>query len=147
MRLDRRVRLVCLATAVLAMFVVPAMQAGSTPAAEGKVRFQLRGETSGPNVAGRFILSGALSDRGKLVGHTELGGGDRTLYGAKGRIGITVRFRPGSHARLTTWRIINGTRAYAGLRGRGTESGIYGTPFGPSSMRITMTGTVWRSNG
>jgi hypothetical protein len=147
MRLDRRVRLVCLAMAVLAMFVVPAMQAGSTQAAEGKVRIQLRGATVGPGSAGRFILSGALSDRGRFVGHAELGAGHRTLYGVKGRIGITVRFRLGSPARSTTWRIINGTKAYAGLRGRGTESGIYGTPVGPGNMRIAMTGTVWRSNG
>jgi hypothetical protein len=83
MRLDRRVRLVCLATAVLAMFVVPAMRAGSTPAAEGKVRIQLRGATVGPSSAGRFILSGALSDRGRFVGHAELGAGHRTLYGKR----------------------------------------------------------------
>jgi hypothetical protein len=139
-RLVYRIRLVCLMTAGLAMFVAPAMQAGSTPA-KGKVRIDLRGKVMGSpdrpqDRAGRFILSGAISDRGRFVDHVEIGA-NRTLYGARGT--LWIRIRPVDQA----WRITKGSGAYARLRGRGTQRGLYGAPSAPR-VRLTMIGTVWR---
>lgn len=138
-----RIRLVSLVTAGLAMFVAPAMQAGSTPA-KGKVRIDLRGKVMGSpdrphSRAGRFILSGAISDRGRFVDHVELGG-NRTLYGARGTMWIRIRL-VGDHQ---SWRVTKGSGAYAQLRGRGTQRVLYGGPSAPRAVRITMIGTVWR---
>ena len=140
-------QLVCMVTAGMAMSVALAVHAGSTTAATGtssasesgaaqrKVRIELRGKVLGArgNV-GRFTLSGALSDRGRFVDDAGLYIA-RTLYGAKGTIRITVGPRG-------SWRMTKGTKAYAGLRGRGQESGLY-----DRTMHITMTGTVWRILG
>lgn len=137
-------KLVCTVTAGIAVSVVLAVQAGSTTAATGRssasasgaaqsnVRIDLKGRMLGARGnKGRFTLSGALADRGRFVD----GAGiitARTLYSAKGIIRITVSPRG-------SWRITKGTKAYAGLRGRGQERGLYGR-----TIDITMTGTVWR---
>jgi hypothetical protein len=132
-------------TAGMALVVMMAVHAGSTTAAagtsnaresgaaQGKVRIELRGRVLGArgNV-GRFILSGALSDRGRFVDDLVGLHIARTLSGGKGTIRITVGPRG-------AWRITKGTKAYAGLRGRGKEGGLY-----DRNLRITMTGTVWR---
>lgn len=141
---NRIQKLVCTATAGIAVFVVLAVQPGSTTAAaitssasageaaRGKVRIELNGTVLGARGnRGRFTLSGALADRGRffdLPGLANL----RTLYGAKGTIRIIVGQRG-------SWRITKGTKAYAGLRGRGKERGLY-----DRNLHITMTGTVWR---
>ena len=137
-------QLVCTVAAGMAVSLVLAVQAGSTAAAtgtssasaseaaQGKVRIELRGKVLGARGnEGRFTLSGALSDRGRFVDKPSLVI-PRTLYGAKGTIRITV----GPRGR---WWITRGTKAYAGLRGRGREGGLY-----DRNLRITMTGTVWR---
>jgi hypothetical protein len=150
-RLTRRrlsIGVVCLVTAGLAMFVAPAMQAGSTPAANGKVRVVLSGKSLGARGdSGRFTMSGALSDRGRFWQQAEVDfAGIRILYGAKGRIRIYVVTRQGPRASVA-WRIIKGTKAYAGLRGRGTEREANVDPRRPGRFLSTMTGTVWRSKG
>jgi hypothetical protein len=141
---DRVRKLVCMVTAGVAVVLMLAVQPGPTAAATGmskasasgsalgKVRIELRGRVLGPRGnRGTFILSGALSDRGRFVDQASLNV-PRTLYGAKGTIRIIV----GSYG---SWRITKGTRAYAGLQGRGREGGLYGR-----TLRITMTGSVWR---
>lgn len=131
------------------LFLVLAAQAGLTAAAtdssdaitsaalQGKVRIHLRGSVSGsqfpPVVRGRFIISGAIYDRGRFVdrGGQRLGlSAERTLFGAKGTIRLTV-------GPAGSWRITKGTRAYTGLRGRGRTQGLYSR-----SVDLTMKGTV-----
>jgi hypothetical protein len=95
------------------------------------VRIELKGTMLGARGSkGRFKLSGALADRGRFVDGPGLAI-PRTLYGAKGTIRIIVGPRG-------SWRITKGTKAYAGLHGRGKAGGLYGP-----NLHITMTGTVW----
>ena len=143
-------KVICTVAAGMAVTAVLAFQAGSTTAAsgtssasasgavQGKVRIELRGRVLGPRGnRGRFILSGALTDRGRFVDAPGLNI-PRTLYGAKGAIRIIVG-KLGSCAFQNCWKITKGTRAYAGLHGRGTEGGLY-----DRNLHITMTGRVWR---
>jgi hypothetical protein len=121
---------------------------------QGTVRIDLDGKRDGPQFAatarGRFVLSGTLtrsgghgpattiSDRGTFVDTGLLGRNPqfhphvRTLRGTKGTIRIAI---DGSGH----WRVTEGTKAYAGLRGRGQQSGEY-----PRPVDITMTGTLSR---
>jgi hypothetical protein len=144
MSTDQIRKLVCTVTAGMALVVMLALQAGSTAAATGtasasaskaapgKVRIELTGRVLGARGnRGRFILSGALSDRGRFVDAPGLYI-PRTLYGARGAIRIIVGTRG-------SWRITKGTKAYAGLHGYGTERGLY-----DNTIHITMTGRVWR---
>lgn len=136
----------------VSLFLVVAVQAGWTAAAtgtsdasssgsmQGKVRIHLQGSLSGPQFAafgrGRFTASGAITDRGRFVdkfqgihppGEPHL----RTLRGAKGTLLIEVD----GHGQ---WRIAQGTKAYAGLRGRGILQGRYRN----KGIDATMIGTV-----
>jgi hypothetical protein len=140
-----RIKVVCTVTAAMAVTLVLAVHPGSpkassgapsaSGAAQGKVRIELTGRVLGPRGnRGRFILSGALTDRGRFVDAPGLNI-PRTLYGAKGAIRILV----GTRASQASWRITKGTKAYAGLHGRGTERGLY-----DNTIHITMTGRVWR---
>jgi hypothetical protein len=118
--------------------------AGLSAALEGKVQIHVTGRHTGPQPSryqpmririahGRFTLSGALSDRGTFEDTWRLNVGRvRTLFGAKGT--ITIAFVGPS----PTWRIEQGTRAYAGLRGRGKGRG----PHSQGRFEITMTGRV-----
>jgi hypothetical protein len=151
-------------TTVAGLFCVLALQAGVTAAAtgtskastdnalQGDIRVLLRGYTEGPQFAafgrGRFTMSGAISDHGRFVdefqgAHPPNEPHVRTLHGAKGTIQIKVE---GAYAqwtaagvpRLPKWQITSGTKAYAGLRGRGTQEGKY--KFG--GIYATMAGTI-----
>jgi hypothetical protein len=126
-----RIKVVCTVTAVMAVTLVLAVHAGSpkassgapgaSGAAQGKVRIELTGRVLGPRGnRGRFILSGALTDRGRFVDAP----------------GLNI---PRTRASQASWRITKGTKAYAGLHGRGTERGLY-----DNTIHITMTGRVWR---
>ena len=69
----------------------------------------------GPGLTrGRFTISGAIADRGRFVNDSYVGPGRgvHILFGAKGTIRITV-------GQFESWRITKGTKAYAGLHGRG----------------------------
>jgi hypothetical protein len=136
-----RTRLAYLLAAGVALFVAPALQAGSAPAAKSKVRIELRRVPS-DGALGRFVLMGGLSDRGRF---TEQGGGSRapygttTLRGAKGGIRIRVMNLQFPHTG-PDWRILAGTKAYAGLKGQGRIGHcVYVAP----RMNCTMIGTVW----
>jgi hypothetical protein len=89
---------------------------------------------------GRCTVSGAISDRGKFVDDARLSVHPhvRTLFGRKGTIRMSVYLERGH------WEIIGGTRAYAGLRGRGRESnsGRCGSSGLGCPISITMTGRV-----
>jgi hypothetical protein len=116
--------------------------AGRTPAGsvsealQGKVRIKVEGDRQ----EGRFIMSGAISDRGRYL---DTGGGGligvRILFGAKGTIWIKVgELKPAPCQ--CNWRITGGTKGYAELRGRGQESGFYRG----QTVNVTMSGTVLR---
>jgi hypothetical protein len=78
---------------------------------------------------GEFTMSGAISDHGTFVDDASFDT-VRTLLGRNG----TIRIIGGPRGR---WEIIEGTKAYFGLRGRGREAGLYS-----SIIDITMSGTV-----
>jgi hypothetical protein len=114
---------------------------GTVPqmAALGRGRFTLSGTTY--KRTGRiFTPAGAISDRGIFVDRCHRGCFQdqrpssyvRTLRGARGTIWVTGD-------RKGHWKITNATRAYAGLRGRGRERGLYS-----STIDMTMTGTLSR---
>jgi hypothetical protein len=135
-------------TVTVGLLLVLAVQVGLTAAAndtsgasssgalQGSVIIDVKGKRLGPGKGdrGRFTISGAISDRGRFV---DRDGGinnlHRTLFGAKGTIWIKV----GGAACQCNWRITKGTKTYAGLRGRGRESGLYA-----DTIEITMEGTV-----
>jgi len=111
--------------------------ASSSRALQGEVSIHLWGP--GPNFGkagvGRFIISGAISDRGVFVDDAggEPGRGVRILFSWKGAIRITV-------GHFGFWRITKGAGAYAGLRGRGTGGNISRGNQGPVDK--WMEGTV-----
>ena len=134
-----------------------AVQVGATGAASGtsgalewafqqsKVRIDLEGWHHGPQVAaggeGRFVLTGAIADRGTfshrfLDIYPPSSPYVLTLSGAKGTIRIAG---DGFSGRGRHWRIKAGTKAYAGLHGRGRVRGPYA-----AEIDVTMTGTVWK---
>jgi hypothetical protein len=106
---------------------------------QGKIRIQVKGKRVGRSTSrGRFTISGVMSDRGRFLdrdGPRTL----RTLVGAKGTIWIRVGFVEPVSCQCN-WRIVKGWKAYAGLRGRGQETGRYTQ----STVDVTMTGTVAR---
>jgi hypothetical protein len=111
--------------------------ASSSRALQGAVSIHLWGPGLGPGNPGRghFTISGAISDRGRFVDDRdgEPGRGVRVFFGATGTIRITV-------GHFGSWRITKGTKAYAGLRGRGTGGNLWHGDQG--SVDITMVGTV-----
>lgn len=86
---------------------------------------------------GRCRVSGAIKDRGSFVdtGPLPVHPHARTLKLCKGTIKMNVYLERGH------WEILGGTRAYAGLRGRGWEA-LSKRP-GPV-LSITMKGRVFR---
>lgn len=138
----QRARFVALAALTL-MSVAAAGSSGASANGTtllGKVRIEVKGKSVGPaqSMRGRFSISGAITDRGRFIDR----GGPltlRTLVGAKGTIWIKVGFVEPFPCQCN-WRIVKGTRAYAGLRGRGQEGGRYTQ----TTANVTMTGTVWR---
>ena len=130
------------------LFLVLVVRAGWTAAAtgtsvQGNVGIHLQGSLSGPQFAafgrGRFTMSGAISDHRRFVDefqgvHPADEPHVRTLRGARGTIRIKVDGAFGS----PKWRITSGTKAYAGLRGRGTQEGQYKFV----GIYATMTGTI-----
>jgi hypothetical protein len=139
-----------LSTTVAGLCCVLAVQAGVTAAATetavggsgGAVRGRvvidcvggMRFGPPGP-ARGRCTITGAITDRGWFLDgdlrwvHPHI----RTFRSRKGTIEMSVYEERGH------WRILGGTRAYAGLRGRGWEALFLSLPGGIS---FTMTGTV-----
>ena len=152
-----------IAAAVAALFVVPLMQVGVTAAASersgagsseaalrGRVVIECDGVQRRMHPAapphGRCTVSGVITDRGTFFDDDFLRNNPhvRTFVGAKGTIQMSVYRERRGH-----WTIIKGTKAYAGLRGRGRESstGPCPGPVGPvgCAISLTMTGTVSQS--
>jgi len=146
---------VALATQVSVTAAAPRTSNASTDnALQGSIRVLLRGYTEGPQNAafgrGRFTMSGAISDHGRFVDefqgvHPPDDPHVRTLRGAKGTVQIKVdgafaRRSAAGVLRSPKWRITSGTKAYAGLRGRGTQEGKYRFV----GIYATMIGTISR---
>jgi hypothetical protein len=133
----------------VSLLLVLALQVGSTAAAtgtsmasasgvvRGAVTLHLWGPGLGPGNPGRghFTIFGEISDDGKFVDDRagEAGRGVRIFHGTKGTIRVTV-------GHFGFWRITKGTRAYAGLRGRGTGGNLW--PGNQGAVDVWMTGTV-----
>ena len=110
-------------------------------AIDGRVRIEarFRGPTSGT-----FIASGAISDRGSFNAVRRVAGGrlelTEVLAGEAGTIRIRVVRRCTS--RSGTWRVLSGSRAYAGLSGSGAALGGPPCPATKRPARAAYTGTV-----
>ena len=143
-----------ISTIAAGLFCLLAVQGGATTAAtdtsgenrseaalRGRVVIHCRGGmTFGPRspASGRCTVSGAFTDRGWFIDsdllhvHPHV----RTLRLRKGTIEVSVYRERRGH-----WRIIKGTKPYAGLRGRGWES--LSAPCCPRrTISLTMTGRV-----
>jgi hypothetical protein len=99
------------------------------------------GRTTESGARGNCTLSGVLSDSGRFVDKTGTSGGnvtvDRIFFGAKGTIRALITIRDAFLGQVT-WKITKGTKAYAGLRGKGkVTGGVVG-----DSLDTTMLGTV-----
>ena len=131
--------------------------AGPSGTLQGKVRIHLEGTLTGPQGhaigRGRFVLTGAISDRGTFVDrfqgiHPPSVPYVRTLRGAKGTIWM-VGDGLAADGSKGHWRVTKGARAYTGLRGRG-RVGIHGRgrvaageQYG-NAIDLTLVGTVSR---
>jgi hypothetical protein len=73
---------------------------------------------------GRFVASGAISERGKVVVYRTVKGPFITLrnvtIGKKGTITFLVKIN--TDANTSRWTITSGTKAYRGLYGKGVET-------------------------
>lgn len=147
-----------IAKVVAVLAVAPLVQVGVTAAATDRsapsgsgalgrviIRCEGRAHVIPPRVPahGRCTITGAIADRGRFVDGDVPGKNPhlRTVFGAKGTIVLSVYRERGN------WRVIKGTKAYAGLRGRGWESSSSGpcprTPM-VCIVSFVMTGKVWQ---
>ena len=117
----------------------------SSQALRGRIVIDCSGVTGvrpGRPLSGRCTATGAITDRGRFRDDAPLGTNPhgRTFFGAKGTINFSV-YREHGH-----WKVIEGTGAYAGLRGRGWQSptGPCGFSGRPCFVDLTMTGTAWQ---
>ena len=89
---------------------------------------------------GRFVASGAISEKGKVVVYRTVKGHLITLrnvtIGKKGTITFLVKID--TNVGTSRWTITSGTRAYKGLHGKGIESE------NADYTVSTLTGTVSR---
>ena len=130
------------------LLLVLAVQVGVTAAAtgtsdassrsvQGDVTIHLWGPGLGPGNPGqgRFTMFGAIYDDGRFVDDRagEPGRGIRVFRGAKGTFRVTI-------GHFGFWTITKGTKAYAGLHGRGTGGNLSHGNQGP--VGIWMIGTV-----
>lgn len=105
-------------------------------ACEGRARFGPPGAAHGD-----CRISGAITDRGRFFDsaplrvHPHL----RTLALRRGTIELSVYRERRGH-----WRIVGGTRAYVGLRGRGREWRSHPCP--GCAVTLKLTGTVSHPN-
>ena len=160
-RRRRRVRLAiaaCVAlvgVTVLAVFERTAESQSSSPAVTarsgvsgGKVKVVIVGTndripppTDG-SLAGKgtFKASGALTDTGVALGYRTVSADGITLrFVTKGKKGtITFVVKIDTTTGTSRWRITSGTKAYAGLHGKGTES--ENASYTVSTLRGTVSG-------
>jgi hypothetical protein len=78
----------------------------------------------GVSGTGHFTISGAISDKGKVTDYRTAKGSTalvrRVTVGEKGTITFLITLHLGS-ASPAPWKTTSGTKAYAGLHGRGTQ--------------------------
>ncbi len=140
---------------MLSLLLVSAAVAGSAsaqvPVAAGRpATFHCEGKTPSSDTVrggggrGRCTASGAVKDRGSFVDYRSESGGTiqirRVFAGNKGTLIFRVTIKASSGAKR--WSIASGTRAYAGLRGSGTETGP--GAYGVNDLLFTMRGFVHR---
>jgi hypothetical protein len=132
-----------------------AARAARSNVAGGKVKIVIAGtnDTVPPvtdgSLAGKgtFKASGAITDQGVALGYRTVKGDPDSVAGGlitlrfvtKGKKGtITYVVKIDTKAGTSRWTIASGTKAYAGLHGKGTESE------NPLYAVSTLRGTVWR---
>jgi hypothetical protein len=73
---------------------------------------------------GRFTISGAITDKGKVTDYRTVKGGTalirRVVVGARGAITFLITIHLGETG-PEPWRITSATRAYKGLHGKGRQ--------------------------
>lgn len=128
-------RTLLLATVVLGAVAVAVLAVGASAGRDDRLYVGMNLHFTGPNAtAGTFVMSGAVEDSGTShvenislvpIGNTDMArlSGDQTFVGAKGT--IVTRFEGRAFPLSSPHqvgrgriRIVSGTGAYAGLRGR-----------------------------
>lgn len=137
------------ALAVVAILQLGAPAADAGEALRGRIVVRCEGTVGGapPTQApprGRCDVSGAITGRGTFADDRVLLDNPhlRIVSLPRGTIRFSVYRERGN------WRIVGGTKAYAGLRGRGWESstGRCRGPI-PCPISLTMVGAVVRARG
>ena len=127
----------------------PAHQQRSSPRGRITVRAtetRTGGDVTDGGVAGRgrFSISGAITDEGKVTDYRTVKGGTaflrRVTAGARGTITFLITIHLGGSS-PETWKISSATRAYKGLHGRGRETV---DNFDDTPARFVLQGTVTR---
>lgn len=140
-----------LAAAALAVSASGSLAASEQTASSGKITVHstevLKAEDvtdGGVAGTGRFTISGAIGDKGTVTDYRTVKGARaiiirRVAAGKKGTItfAITINLTAGS----APWTIASGTRAYKGLRGKGTEV-VDNYEAHPATF--VLKGTVWQ---
>jgi hypothetical protein len=119
-------------TAGLAVAATAATQSLAQPAGaavSGRITLRSSETLKEPHVTnggvagrGRFIISGAIADKGTLIDYRTQKGNiahlRRVAIGTKGTITFTITINLATGAE--PWTVASGTRLYTGLHGRGT---------------------------
>ena len=142
-----RLRASILVGAVIAMTcaLLPA-PALSAPSAGGKVEITYDGKIGRGTAPGhaKFVAKGAITDSGRVVINARDTGPivytKLRFTGKKGTFRINETIVKGG---LHTWKLVSGTKAYAGLHGKGTETGR--PDFSTLHIHIDMVGIVAKS--
>ena len=115
--------------------------ARAAPAAAFPATFTVRLDASG---RGTFTARGGLVDAGRAQGRRAVANGrlnaTTTLSGAKGRIVLTTQQPCGRGT--GSWRVVSGTRAYAGITGNGTFTARAGCARPFERAAVVYRGTV-----
>ena len=120
------------AVAALAILSAPALASPAHLQLRGTIKIVEDGRPASGGDAGRFKMTGALSDAGTLRTNFVSAKGNvvhlrRQLVGAKGKIVFNLAITSnGTNVGPITgvWSIVSGTGAYAGLHGKGTSKGV-----------------------
>jgi hypothetical protein len=151
-----RQRTIILGAIIAVLVAVPTtVGALSRADASGKVTVRIVGANNGQDVTnggvagrGHFTATGAITDKGTVVGYRTVTGNLDTGHaliklrlvtaGKRGKITFVVKIVIEPTTTTSRWTIASGTRAYRGLRGKGTEHE------NADHTVSTLTGTVSR---
>lgn len=128
----------------LAFLVLPAVALSASAAGGSKVQITYDGKFGQGSAHAKFAAKGAIADSGTLVANVGRDTGPvvytkLTFTGKKGTFLVNEKI---VKAGLHTWTLTSGTRAYAGLHGKGTETGAPDSSSG--HIHVDMTGVVSR---